>query len=93
VPDRREPVLPDEDLITPEHLLHLSRTPEADRLAALSDAELIEEAAGYAISLARAPEEKLFGIVMLLMAAAGAIASIIVARKALEAIRGEAADA
>jgi hypothetical protein len=68
-----------------------SRTREADRLGAMSDAQLFEEAAGYAVRLASAPEEKLFGIVMLLMAAAGAIASIIVARKALQEIRGEAA--
>jgi hypothetical protein len=85
-----EPVLPDEDLVTPEHVLHsISRTPEDDRLAGLSDAELIGEGAQYVARLATVDDNKLFGLVMLLMAAAGAVASMLVARRALQIIRGE----
>jgi hypothetical protein len=82
-----EPVLPDEDLVTPEYRLH-SRT-QADRLLGLSDAELIQEASQYAISLATADEDKLFGVVMLLMAAAAAVMSVLVARRGLKIIRGD----
>jgi hypothetical protein len=83
-----EPVLPGEDLVTPEHLLH-SRTPEAYRLLGLSDAELIGEGAQYVARLATVDDNKLFGLVMLLMAAAGAVASMLVARRAMQIIRGE----
>ena len=89
-----EPVLPGDDLAEDlaagiAEYRPRSRTREADRLLGLSDTELIQEAGQYAIGLATVDEDKLFGVVMLLMAAAGAVLSILVARRGLKVIRGE----
>ena len=69
--------LPDEDLTTPERLLHMTED------------ELFSEAARYGRQLVTMDEHQLIGVAGLLMSAAMVVVAILLARNAIKAIRGE----
>jgi len=64
-----------EDLVTPEHLLHMS------------DDELIGTAARYGRTLARLDERQLMGVAEILFASMLVVMAVLFARQGLKAIR------
>ena len=66
-----------EDLITPEHLLHMS------------DDELMGEAARFGRTLAKLDERQLMGVAGILFASMLVVMAVLFARQGLKAIRGE----
>ena len=70
-------LLPDEDLTTPEHLLHMT------------DEELIGEAARFGRTLTKLDERQLMGVAEILFASMLVVMAVLFARQGLKAIRGE----